>query len=429
MIRSLAALLAGSLALTACGSPATPPPVPTTADEWLRQNAHPLSSIDVAERDFRDLEPLRRAIGDARVVMLGEQTHGDGATFLAKARLVAFLHREMDFDVLVWESGIYDVERVWAQIRAGTDVRTASRRGIFSIWSRSEQVLPTLDYVAGTLGTARPLEMAGMDAQLTTALVHDSLSIHVDRFAREIGSPVVDDPAWEDALRTLWMASRGFAYNDKPTDDERADLLRLLDELRGHAAGASGERARFWAHVLESVSVGVQIVWAWTPGADPTGVRLRERQMARNLIWLAEQHYRGRKLIVWAASAHIARDLHALHGRNDQALEWVPMGHDVHQALESQVYTIAFTAARGSWGMLGNHYPLQAPLPGSLEARLDALGTAYAFIDFRSPGPGGEWLRDMASRPMGYGYERGDWTRVFDGMVYTREMFPSTPVP
>src|SRR4051812_15253729 len=89
---------------------ATPKPTdtidPATRDAriaWLQANSAPLRSIDPADTDFADLEPLARAIGDARIVMLGEQTHGDGATFLAKCRLVHFLHERLGFDVLSFE--------------------------------------------------------------------------------------------------------------------------------------------------------------------------------------------------------------------------------------------------------------------------------------------------------------------------------------
>ena len=60
---------------------------------WLNQNAIPLRSIDPNDKDFSDLEPLVKAIGNARIVQLGEQTHGDGATFLAKTRLIKFLQK------------------------------------------------------------------------------------------------------------------------------------------------------------------------------------------------------------------------------------------------------------------------------------------------------------------------------------------------
>src|SRR4051794_32388463 len=48
---------------------------------WLGANTLPLRTIDMADDNFSDLAPLRTAIGDARIVLLGEQTHGDGTTF------------------------------------------------------------------------------------------------------------------------------------------------------------------------------------------------------------------------------------------------------------------------------------------------------------------------------------------------------------
>lgn len=62
---------------------------------WLADHAVRLRSIDPADDDFRDLEPLRVTLAGVRVVLLGEQNHGDGTTFLAKTRLIRFLHERM----------------------------------------------------------------------------------------------------------------------------------------------------------------------------------------------------------------------------------------------------------------------------------------------------------------------------------------------
>jgi erythromycin esterase-like protein len=51
---------------------------------WLRDNAINLNSIEPNTCDFSDLQPLKDHIRDARIVLLGEQTHFDGTTFLAK---------------------------------------------------------------------------------------------------------------------------------------------------------------------------------------------------------------------------------------------------------------------------------------------------------------------------------------------------------
>src|SRR5687768_4564334 len=89
--------------------------------EWLRKNAVPIRSIVPEDRSFSDLQPLKKILGNSRVVLLGEQSHGDGSVFLAKTRMIQFLHEEMGFGVLAFESGLYDCRRAWEALQAGED--------------------------------------------------------------------------------------------------------------------------------------------------------------------------------------------------------------------------------------------------------------------------------------------------------------------
>ncbi len=67
---------------------------------WLRENVRPIRSIDPHDEDFSDLESLRTTLDGVQLVLLGEADHRSGSDFLAKTRLVKFLHRELGFDVL-----------------------------------------------------------------------------------------------------------------------------------------------------------------------------------------------------------------------------------------------------------------------------------------------------------------------------------------
>jgi hypothetical protein len=74
------------------GEPALTQPV-TVASEvsaWLRENAIPFDTTD-PNSDFEDLMPLKELIGDARIVALGEATHGTHEFFQLKHRMLRFL--------------------------------------------------------------------------------------------------------------------------------------------------------------------------------------------------------------------------------------------------------------------------------------------------------------------------------------------------
>jgi erythromycin esterase-like protein len=108
---------------------------PESLDSFLARTVVPLRSLSAGDDDFSDLEPLAEAIGAARIVQLGEQSHGAGASFEARVRLIKFLHQRMGFDVVIWESGLYEMRDVDAALRAGADVSVAAEQGIFPVWS------------------------------------------------------------------------------------------------------------------------------------------------------------------------------------------------------------------------------------------------------------------------------------------------------
>src|SRR6185437_5850958 len=103
-------LLIGGAALAS--APALGGEVHAAAGDKLAAHAHAIRTIEPEDDDYDDLEPFGDAVGDARIVQLGECSHGSGTDFKAKARLVRFLHARMGFDVLVWESGLHAMGQV-----------------------------------------------------------------------------------------------------------------------------------------------------------------------------------------------------------------------------------------------------------------------------------------------------------------------------
>lgn len=152
--------------------------------------------------------------------------------------------------------------------------------------------------------------------------------------------------------------------------------------------------------------------------------------MGENLIWLANEWYKGKKMIVWAASMHVTRGAAAIDTRMPTLnyKEYRTMGQVVHESLGRAAYTITFTAYGGT--SANPSVPPQALLPPeveSVETLFHAAGMPYAFVDFRGL-PDGHWLRSpMVMRPLGYAQMKSDWTANFDAVLFTDVMFPNTP--
>jgi erythromycin esterase len=62
--------------------------------DYVRSNTVKISTIDTANDNYSDLAIISRAIGEAKVVMLGKQDHGDAPAFLPQSRIIKYLHEQ-----------------------------------------------------------------------------------------------------------------------------------------------------------------------------------------------------------------------------------------------------------------------------------------------------------------------------------------------
>ena len=128
---------------------------------WIEQNAVRINAGPSENWGARDVERLTAAIGDARIVMLGEPSHGAGAAFAAKAGLVQMLHERLGFDVLAWESGLIDLERTDAGLGGDLDPVEAAQRGVLKIWSASAECRPLFAYAKASHSSERVSHTSG----------------------------------------------------------------------------------------------------------------------------------------------------------------------------------------------------------------------------------------------------------------------------
>ena len=104
--------------------------------DYVIKNAVTLKTISPDSTDDADLERIGDAIGNAKIVMLGEQDHGDAPTFLAKTRLVKYLHEKKGFNVLAFESDFFALNYGWDKTSKKSPVIDSFiLKNIFSVWT------------------------------------------------------------------------------------------------------------------------------------------------------------------------------------------------------------------------------------------------------------------------------------------------------
>ena len=415
---------------------------PRTA--WLREHAVPIRSIDPSDEDFSDLEFLRAQLRGVRVVLLGEGDHGVGSDFRAKTRLIKFLHREMGFDVLAFESGgLFGTAAAWRALKTDADPREAFLKGVPEIWGWSEQVQPLIHYLAASAGSDNPLELTGIDIQFF-GTAQESLLPSLREFLDQNGidSPLADPDSGPSQILAGGLDGR--FTRDRGQLPEPAEQAELVESLRTTAAqlegSVSGRDGLFWAQVLRSTSVqmGLYLDILRHPEESATYFQGRDRQMAENLIWLADTYYRGHKIIVWTHTIHAIRSAAIHHVVNPHMFGREPeftMGHGVWEALGEESFAIGFTSYTGTAYWVTQPEEQQQHIvadqhPGfEFEELMDAAGHELAWVNLREAREAGQWLgRAFLARPVYFKPTRAPWSELLDAFFFIRTQEPSKKV-
>ena len=361
------------------------------------------------------LEALDAAVGDARIVLLGEQNHGDGAAFGAKTRIVEHLHRELGFDVLAFEADFYALERAWREARRAADVAAVAQH-VYGFWRQGEQVTPLWDLVRQRLDSTRPLIVTGIDVRHTGAYAKSDVAQALEAYLVERG--VALDADWL-RFRSLLVDLLEQEYGHRVDASDRRHLMEGLLRLREQCTGDE-EASAFWRQELRSLTWTARNAW---------GFEGRDEGMGRNLAWLASERYPEKKIIVWTHNFHIVRNgaaletNHAAYAREREKFPDTHLGEVAVRELGDKVRAIALVAGRGwyspdAWsGDSVTRAELDAPPAESLESALLARDLEFAYLDL---------TRTTESFVMS-GTEHGvpieaAWGSVFDGVVYLKEM-------
>ena len=108
--------------------------------DWVRSHAIRLTTAE-AGHGFADLQPLERVVGDARIVSLGEATHGSREFFQLKHRMLEFLATQMGFSIFSIEANMPEAYRLNDYVLNGTGDPAQLLRGMYFWTWDTEEVL------------------------------------------------------------------------------------------------------------------------------------------------------------------------------------------------------------------------------------------------------------------------------------------------
>ncbi|MGY1692431.1 erythromycin esterase family protein [Geodermatophilus sp. SYSU D01105] len=399
-------------------------------------------------RDEGDLDPLLERVGDARIVAIGEASHGTHEYYAWRAALTRRLVTERGFDFVAVEGDWPDCHRVHRSVtlRPDADADPYDALDAFSRWPTwmwaNDDVVAFCRWLrevnAGRPADAR-VGFHGLDVYSLWDSMHELVAWlrehepeHVDTAVRALRC---FEPFGEDG------AEYAFASRLAPTTCEQAvvDLLHHLCQERGEERFADDPDARFSAEQNAAVVVGAERYYRAMVGGSAQSWNVRDVHMADTLDRLLT--HAGDKAVVWEHNTHVG-DARATDMAGAGMVNVGQLLRERHGA--EDVVLVGFggyaggVVAGSEWGAQMQRLPVPEARPGSLEALLHAeVGHDALFVV--PPGPRAAWLdRRLDHRAIGVVYrpERERWGNYvptvlgerYDAFLYLDATRPLQPL-
>ncbi len=391
-------------------------PLSLSTKEDLRSASVPLVTPE-AGHGFTDMQPLKQVVGKARVVALGEATHGTREFFQLKHRLLEYLVAEMGFEIFAIEASWPDCARVNDFVMNGRgDPRLALGGLGFWTWD-TEEVLQMILWMRQWNEDAthvRKVTFTGFDMQNPIASA---------RALKEYLTQAVPNQFIElDTILPIVLAARA---GRSPQDGERSALRQAvsglaarMDQSRASLVAHSSEDA--WAVMRHHARLLCQYEEMCRGGNQDGRERrdVRDQAMAENALWALERHGPAAKMVVWAHNAHVSFETGAY---------LTPMGAHLRRALRSDLVAIGFVFDNGRFqarsGLMGplREFTVAPAFRGSLEWGLRQIAYPLFVLDLRRIPRGSEgatWLaRRRSTREVGSIFDPGHAARSWSQHV------------
>ena len=382
---------------------------------FVRERAIPLELH--SDDAFSDLDELKKAIGNKRIVLLGESTHGAKEFNQMKVRLIRFLHREMGFQVLAFESGIaelLDMEMSRKRIPADYLIY----RGITGVW-HTREYLPLMHYLKDN----PDLLVVGFDPQTFAR----NFKKYLNGAFQNLGPEQADHAYLVDSLGKQWLRNvREKIKLEK--EDLRSEYDKIVSGYRELLHSLEMNRATFQKkgmsdRELKLLEMGLrnrlQLIAYKTYIPGSRQFAHRDSLMAENLAWICQVLYPNKKVIVTAHNTHIRKDHPDLQ----------VMGEYLPKDLQKQSYGIGIYMYSGA-STLNNRKvaEVQPALAGSLEQLLNQTGYPISFLDFSNTKRNRKsrfLFRDIKSYYWGKDLEMIQLKKAYEGLLF----FEKTTIP
>ncbi|MDJ1483780.1 erythromycin esterase family protein [Cytophagaceae bacterium YF14B1] len=391
----------------------TSPAPPTLAETaWLKKAIIPLKSTSPSD-PFTDLLAVNEKIGKARMIGLGENTHGSHEIFQMKHRLIRWLVEQKGFNVIAFEADMAAAEDVNKYVLTGKGDARKILKGL-GYWTWSVEEIAELISWVRQYNLAHPKQMVqfkGFDMQYSWKAL---------AALKEYLQPK-DTLAWHSLKKRMEyvQAIRRFV---PPTDTTIVSAMQALREVKNTflirvPVGSLSEKSLIQQHFR-------QIEQAIELRSVGESSRFRDACMAENL-YRTFTSIPNARVVIWAHNNHVDK---------------YDMGYWLKTELADDYQSIGFTFDQGTFRAIYKDSvqsaPAQTSVAGSYESYFKTAQTPMFYLPLQKIPltKDTQWLhqrllfRSIGAEAYNDDFSRRDLLKEFDALIYIQKSTPSKPM-
>jgi len=411
---------------------------------WLKQHAIALKTLEPSQ-GLEDLRPLKHILRNARLVGLGEESHGAREIFQFKHRAIEFLVRELGFTVLAMEVSYPASLRINDYVLNGRGDRDKALAGQ-ELWAWDTQEVTTviewLRQYNQTAPQGRKVKFVGFDMH-NSAQAIDVLLAYLEKVAPQ---RVESTAAALKSLRPTGPGRQHFEYI-LTSAAVKSQTQAAINELIGFLSINQTRFSRLTSpgefnSTFEQARILAQFADVYgRPEIDkehPENSRgaARDFYMAENIERVLSAEAPSTRAILWAHNEHIATTKQG-------------MGSHLRQTFGTAYYAIGSSFNQGSFqaremakdvtiGALTEFTVGPAP-EGSVDWYLARTGLKTFLVDFRQAATDplmSDWLKTphrMRAIGLGFSHQWKDSLTsisldgTFDGIAFIDQVTRARP--
>ncbi|MBJ7932529.1 erythromycin esterase [Bacillus toyonensis] len=312
----------------------------------IQSQAHPLKTIEPS-KPFEDLKPLKKMIGRAQYVGLGENTHGSSEIFTMKFRLVKYLVTEMGFTNFTMEEDWGNGLKLNEYIQTGK----GNPREFLKLLYPTDEIITMIEWMKdynADPSNKKKIQFIGLDLKTMDQSVFNKVIDYVKQHRPDLRAEVEENykdlSSFTGSIQEYMNLAPEMKAKFKANAEKVAQLLKDEKEQANKDVGSS---EYIW---VKATANAIEKFTTMLLSNDyPNVIKLHEQYLADHAMWAQETF--GGKTMVWAHNIHIAK------GIIDEKLYPDVAGQFLKERLDNNYVTIGSTTTEGNFTVYSEYNP------------------------------------------------------------------------